>query len=105
MFQNYYKALFIISISQNCGTVLVHADDKDSEENSRVLYSVDDHNFVVNERGEISAKNRLDADQKRERFYFYRFNVTAKDNGNPPSKSKAMVISSLSVLPICCLIT
>uniref|UniRef100_A0A0N4VH37 Cadherin egf lag seven-pass g-type receptor n=1 Tax=Enterobius vermicularis TaxID=51028 RepID=A0A0N4VH37_ENTVE len=71
--------------------ITVHADDKDSEENSRVLYSVDDHNFVVNERGEISAKNRLDADQKRERFYFYRFNVTAKDNGNPPSKSKAMV--------------
>ncbi|VDM28948.1 unnamed protein product [Toxocara canis] len=44
---------------------VLHADDKDSGENAHVIYSVDDRNFSINERGEISACIRLDADQRR----------------------------------------
>ncbi|VDM50175.1 unnamed protein product [Toxocara canis] len=69
----------------------VHADDKDSGENAHIIYSVDDRNFSINERGEISARVRLDADQRRERFYIYRFNVTATDHGDPPLHSSATV--------------
>ncbi|VDK78311.1 unnamed protein product, partial [Anisakis simplex] len=67
----------------------VQADDKDSGENALVAYSIDDHNFTINDRGEISARMRLDADQFRERFFIYRFNVTAEDRGDPPLRSSA----------------
>uniref|UniRef100_A0A158QXR6 DE-cadherin (inferred by orthology to a D. melanogaster protein) n=1 Tax=Nippostrongylus brasiliensis TaxID=27835 RepID=A0A158QXR6_NIPBR len=70
---------------------LVRTEDKDSGENAKVRYSVDNDNFTVNEQGEISAKNRLDADQFKERFFIYRFNVTATDFGNPPLSSNATV--------------
>ena len=34
----------------------VEAEDKDSGENARVSYTVDNSNFTINEKGEISAK-------------------------------------------------
>lgn len=70
---------------------LVVAEDKDSGENARLVYTVSDFNFTVNDRGEISARNRLDADQNRERFYIYRFNVTVTDKGDPPLNATALV--------------
>lgn len=53
--------------------------DRDSGLNSEIEYSVDHPDFYINSNGEISTKARLDADQKQEGFYFYRFNVTAKN--------------------------
>ncbi|EPB72826.1 cadherin domain protein [Ancylostoma ceylanicum] len=70
----------------------VHTEDKDSGDNARVRYSVDNDNFTINDKGELSAKNRLDADQFKERFFIYRFNVTATDFGNPPLSSNATVL-------------
>ncbi|KHJ92056.1 cadherin domain protein, partial [Oesophagostomum dentatum] len=69
----------------------VHTEDKDSGENARVRYAVDNGNFTINDKGEISAKARLDADQFKERFFIYRFNVTATDFGSPPLSSNATV--------------
>uniref|UniRef100_A0A0K0CWJ1 Cadherin domain-containing protein n=1 Tax=Angiostrongylus cantonensis TaxID=6313 RepID=A0A0K0CWJ1_ANGCA len=69
----------------------VQTEDKDSGENARVRYSVDNNNFTVNDKGEISSKNRLDADQFKERFFIYRFNVTAIDFGSPSLSSNATV--------------
>ncbi|KAK5977060.1 Cadherin domain protein [Trichostrongylus colubriformis] len=69
----------------------VRTEDKDSGENAKVRYSVDNDNFTINDVGEISAKNRLDADQFKERFFIYRFNVTATDSGIPPLRSNATV--------------
>uniref|UniRef100_A0A183E847 CA domain-containing protein n=1 Tax=Gongylonema pulchrum TaxID=637853 RepID=A0A183E847_9BILA len=69
----------------------MHAEDKDSGENARIVYSLSDDHFKINDRGEISAQKRLDADQNRERFYIYRFNVTATDRGEPPLSSTAAV--------------
>ncbi|KJH45916.1 cadherin domain protein [Dictyocaulus viviparus] len=69
----------------------VQTEDKDSGENARVRYFVDNNNFTINKNGEISAKSRLDADQYKERFFIYRFNVTAIDYGNPPLSSNATV--------------
>ncbi|VDN56530.1 unnamed protein product [Dracunculus medinensis] len=69
----------------------VHADDKDSNENAKIVYSLDNKNFTINERGEIAAAVRLDADQNRERFFIYRFHVIAIDGGQPNLSSKAIV--------------
>ncbi|TKR62057.1 hypothetical protein L596_026067 [Steinernema carpocapsae] len=69
----------------------VHAEDKDSGDNSEITYSIDDRNFTINSKGEISARVRLDADQNREKFFIYRFTVTATDKGNPPLKGDAQV--------------
>ncbi|KAE9548545.1 hypothetical protein FO519_008238, partial [Halicephalobus sp. NKZ332] len=69
----------------------VRAVDKDSFENGEVSYSVDHPDFFVNSKGEISAKRRLNADQNRERFFIYRFNVTAEDKGSPKKKSSTTV--------------
>lgn len=38
------------------GFYLVHTEDKDSGENARVRYSVDNDNFTINDQGEVSAK-------------------------------------------------
>ena len=70
----------------------VTAIDKDSGDNSRITYSLDNQNFSINENGEISAKVRLDADQFNERHFVYRFNVTARDHGHANQlESTAMV--------------
>lgn len=69
----------------------MHADDKDSNENAKIVYSLDNKNFTINERGEIAAAVRLDADQNRERFFIYRFHVIAIDGGQPNLSSKAIV--------------
>ncbi|VDO38163.1 unnamed protein product [Onchocerca flexuosa] len=69
----------------------MQAEDKDQNENGRIKYSLDDNNFTINDQGEISARSRLDADQNRERFFIYRFNVTATDCGDPPLSSNAVV--------------
>lgn len=71
--------------------VAVEAYDKDSGENGRIKYSLDDQHFTINDRGEICGGGRLDADQNRERFFIYRFNVTATDHGEPSLSSTAMV--------------
>ncbi|CAD6190829.1 unnamed protein product [Caenorhabditis auriculariae] len=71
--------------------IKVTAIDKDSGENARIGFSVDNENFTINENGEISAKKRLDADQFNERYFIYRFNVTATDHGDPRLSSSAMV--------------
>lgn len=39
----------------------------------------------------LIVQKRLDADQFKERFFIYRFNVTATDFGNPPLSSNATV--------------
>jgi len=70
----------------------VTAVDKDTGDNSRITYSVDNHNFSINSNGEISAKVRLDADQLNERHFVYRFNVTARDHGEPVSLSSSAMI-------------
>ncbi|EGT50929.1 hypothetical protein CAEBREN_30886, partial [Caenorhabditis brenneri] len=70
----------------------VTAIDKDSGENSRITYTVDNQNFSINENGEISAKVRLDADQFNERHFVYRFNVAARDHGQPNSLSSSAMI-------------
>lgn len=59
------------------------ATDKDSGLNSFVKYFVDHSDFSINANGEISTQAHLDADQKQEGFYFYRFNVTAKNVKSP----------------------
>jgi hypothetical protein len=70
---------------------LVHAHDKDSGLNGRIVYAIDDPNFTINEIGEISAARKLDADQNRDRFFIYRFNVTAEDRGQPRLKAYTTV--------------
>lgn len=77
----------------------MQADDKDCGENARIKYTLDNNNFMINDRGEISARIRLDADQNRERFFIYRFNVTATDCGEPSLSSNA-VVSPIFVLRI-----
>uniref|UniRef100_A0A0N5C4L2 Cadherin domain-containing protein n=1 Tax=Strongyloides papillosus TaxID=174720 RepID=A0A0N5C4L2_STREA len=69
----------------------VTAYDKDSGENGQIFYTVSDDNFMVNSNGEIMAKKRLDADQNQERFYIYRFNVTATDKGYPSKQSTSQI--------------
>jgi protocadherin delta 1 len=69
----------------------VSAVDKDSGSNAELVYSLDDLNFSINSRGEISARRRLDADQLRERAFIYRFNVTATDRGRPRLSGRAIV--------------
>ena len=69
----------------------VRATDKDSFENGEIIYTVDHPDFFVNSKGEISAKRRLNADQNRERFFIYKFNVTAEDKGSPKKKGTAGV--------------
>uniref|UniRef100_A0A915AWG2 Cadherin domain-containing protein n=1 Tax=Parascaris univalens TaxID=6257 RepID=A0A915AWG2_PARUN len=89
--QPLYTATTREDISIGKTILTVHADDKDSGENAHIIYSVEDRNFSINENGEISARLRLDADQYRERFFIYRFNVTATDRGDPPLRSSATV--------------
>ncbi|KAH7700358.1 CBR-HMR-1 protein, partial [Aphelenchoides avenae] len=91
----FLQPLYTATAKENIGSgepiVQVQATDKDAGRNGRIVYSVDDSHFMVNERGEISARLRLDADQNRERFHIYRFNITAADYGEPQLKSTAMV--------------
>uniref|UniRef100_A0A1I7UMB3 Cadherin domain protein n=1 Tax=Caenorhabditis tropicalis TaxID=1561998 RepID=A0A1I7UMB3_9PELO len=87
-----YTAQVREDIPLNQTILKVTAIDKDSGENSHITYSVDNQNFSINEKGEISARIRLDADQFNERHFVYRFNVTAKDHGIPiPLSSTAMI--------------
>lgn len=71
--------------------IVVSAKDKDHGLNAEIVYSVDNHNFTVNERGEISALNRLDADQLKQGFFIYKFNVTARDKGYPSRFATSVV--------------
>ncbi|CAB3408176.1 unnamed protein product [Caenorhabditis bovis] len=86
-----YTAQVREDIPLNQVILKVTAIDKDSGENARIDYTVDNANFTINDRGEISARVRLDADQLNERHFVYRFNVTAKDHGNPALSSTAAV--------------
>ncbi|CAL2028181.1 unnamed protein product [Caenorhabditis brenneri] len=87
-----YTAQVREDIPLNQTILKVTAIDKDSGENSRITYTVDNQNFSINENGEISAKVRLDADQFNERHFVYRFNVTARDHGQPNSLSSSAMI-------------
>uniref|UniRef100_A0A914XSI8 Cadherin domain-containing protein n=1 Tax=Plectus sambesii TaxID=2011161 RepID=A0A914XSI8_9BILA len=73
------------------GPLLVHASDKDSGRNAAIRYEVDDDHFSVNDHGDIEARKRLDADQKSQGYHIYRFNVTARDMGEPSLSAKALV--------------
>uniref|UniRef100_A0A0N4ZYG1 Cadherin domain-containing protein n=1 Tax=Parastrongyloides trichosuri TaxID=131310 RepID=A0A0N4ZYG1_PARTI len=75
------------------GTVLlkVSAHDKDSGENGKIFYSVDDDHFMINSNGELMVRKRLDADQNQEKYYIYRFNVTATDKGLPSRESSTRI--------------
>lgn len=73
----------------------MQADDKDGGENGRIKYALNDNNFTINDKGEIFARTRLDADQNRERFFIYRFNVTATDYGEQSLSSSAVVRVSI----------
>ncbi|CAI5439270.1 unnamed protein product [Caenorhabditis angaria] len=86
-----YTAQVREDIQINETILKVTAIDKDSGMNSEIVYSLDNKNFSINENGEISARVRLDADQFNERHFVYRFNVTAKDRGDPVLSSSAMV--------------
>ncbi|CAG9529632.1 unnamed protein product [Cercopithifilaria johnstoni] len=89
--QPIYSATIKEDIPTGHTILTVKADDKDDGENGRIKYTLDNYNFTINDRGEISARTRLDADQNRERFFIYRFNVTATDYGEPSLSSSAMV--------------
>ena len=67
------------------------ASDKDSARNAEIRYSVDDEHFSINDDGMVVARQRLDADQTRQGFHIYRFNITARDSSNPPRQSTAIV--------------
>ncbi|ULU14127.1 hypothetical protein L3Y34_016562 [Caenorhabditis briggsae] len=86
-----YTAQVREDIPLNQTILKVTAIDKDSGENARITYSLDNQNFSINENGEISAKIRLDADQYNERHFVYRFNVTARDHGTNQLSNTAMV--------------
>uniref|UniRef100_A0A7E4VRE3 Secreted protein n=2 Tax=Panagrellus redivivus TaxID=6233 RepID=A0A7E4VRE3_PANRE len=92
---NFVQPLYTATTKENVPmgrTILqVRAFDKDAGENGRIVYTVDHDDFQVNDEGEISARRRLDADQKRERFFIYRFNVTAEDRGMPRRRAVASV--------------
>ncbi|MCP9264161.1 Cadherin domain protein [Dirofilaria immitis] len=89
--QPIYSATIKEDIPFDRTILTVRADDKDHSENARIKYRLDDNNFTINDKGEISARIRLDADQNRERFFIYRFNVTATDCGEPPLSSNTVV--------------
>ncbi|VDK82941.1 unnamed protein product [Litomosoides sigmodontis] len=89
--QPIYSATIKEDVPTGTAIVTVQADDKDGGENGRIKYTLSDNNFTINDKGEISARTRLDADQKRERFFIYRFNVTATDYGEPTFSSSAVV--------------
>uniref|UniRef100_A0A0R3RGW4 CA domain-containing protein n=1 Tax=Elaeophora elaphi TaxID=1147741 RepID=A0A0R3RGW4_9BILA len=89
--QPIYSATIKEDITTGYTILTVQADDKDDGENGRIRYTLDDDNFMINDQGEISARTRLDADQNRERFFIYRFNVTATDYGEPSLSSSAVV--------------
>lgn len=60
----------------------VYAIDKDNQDNgnmSSLFFQISDPNFSVDNQGRISAVHRLDADQNSNRFFIYKFNVTASD--------------------------
>lgn len=90
------QPLYSTSVKENIpiGQVIlqVRAIDRDSGLNSAIQYSVDSPYFTINDQGEISARERLDADQNQEGFYFYRFNVTARDRGTPDSLSGSALV-------------
>lgn len=67
------------------------AKDRDSGRNAAIRYSVDNNNFTVDDDGVISARYRLDADQRQLGFFIYRFTVTAKDRGDPPRSATSQV--------------
>ncbi|PIC54303.1 hypothetical protein B9Z55_003605 [Caenorhabditis nigoni] len=86
-----YTAQVREDIPLNQTILKVTAIDKDSGDNARITYSLDNQNFSINENGEISARIRLDADQFNERHFVYRFNVTARDHGTNQLSNTAMV--------------
>ncbi len=69
----------------------VSARDADSGVNAEIVYDVDDKNFTVNDRGEISARKPLDADQNLRGFYIYNFTVAARDRGEQPRSARSRV--------------
>ncbi|VDN05957.1 unnamed protein product [Thelazia callipaeda] len=89
--QPIYSATTKEDIPSGHTILTVQADDKDDGDNAQIRYHLSDGNFTINNQGEISARARLDADQNRERFFIYRFNVTATDSGSPPLTTTAVI--------------
>ena len=70
----------------------VHADDRDEGNNGKVVYSLgvvpSNFPFAVNpDNGLITATGKLDYEKNN----VYRFEVVARDKGNPPKEAKADV--------------
>ncbi|XP_003373310.1 cadherin-related hmr-1 [Trichinella spiralis] len=89
------QPLYAISIKEDhpIGNPIlqVSARDKDSGLNSEIEYSLTDHNFTIDNQGVISPKVRLDADQTMQGFYIYKFDVIAKDRGNPAQMATSQI--------------
>ncbi|CAI4221235.1 unnamed protein product [Auanema sp. JU1783] len=89
------RPLYTAQVKEDIGigvTILkVDIEDKDAGPNAEIRFTVDNDNFTINENGEISAIKKLDADQFKERFFIYRFNVTATDAGSPQLSRTATV--------------
>jgi hypothetical protein len=55
----------------------VFAIDKDNS--SELFFRTSDPTFSIDNKGQISSVDRLDADQNNNRFFIYKFNVTVSD--------------------------
>uniref|UniRef100_A0AC35TLZ3 Origin recognition complex subunit 1 n=1 Tax=Rhabditophanes sp. KR3021 TaxID=114890 RepID=A0AC35TLZ3_9BILA len=75
---------------------LAQAFDRDEGDNGKIVYSVSNDNFHVNSNGEVMVRKHLDADQNKDGFFIYRFNVTATDKGNPVKSSTAQIFLTLA---------
>ena len=71
---------------------VVRATDKDSDENSRITYVIEDGNdgdkFKIDEYGAIRLKNTLKFSEKN----FYSLNIRARDNADQPKFSDILTL-------------
>ncbi|KAF8368118.1 hmr-1, partial [Pristionchus pacificus] len=89
--QPFYSALVPEDFPLGKTIIRVEAIDLDSGENGRIIYSINNSIFDVNENGDIYAKSRIDADVSREETSIYRLIVNGRDNGVPPLSSTTIV--------------
>lgn len=67
------------------GGVGVSARDADEGVNGELRFELSEGeaDFAIDHRGLVTARRRLDADQKRLGFHIYKLKVTARDQGKP----------------------
>lgn len=66
--------------------LVVSATDRDSGLNAEIHFASDDPRFGVDTEGRVFAAVRLDADQRRDGFHIYRFNISATDGGRDETR-------------------